>query len=238
MGCREDVLAAAASLMARSGGAPFSPADVVVELARRRSRYAEQTIRTHVVSHMSSGQDSPLVRVDRGLYVLRASGPSQSTYTTTQCGGTATEPERAWPWEGAVQAVFASVLTRHGWQLVSLANTATKAPGIDVLARKGERRLGAEVKGWPSLGYADPRRVDEVKKTQPTNQAGHWFAQAVMKALMLRDSHPDHESLVVLPDHPRYRDFTARTRTGRSGAEVHVVLLDIDGRLTSESWTP
>lgn len=238
MGCREDVLAAAASLMARSGGAPFSPADVVMELARRRSGYAEQTIRTHVVSHMSSGRDSPLVRVDRGLYVLRVPTTSQSTDAPTVTGGTATQLERAWPWEGAVQAIFASVLEEHGWELVSVANTASKAPGVDVLARKGERRLGAEVKGWPSSGYADPRRADEVKRTQPTNQAGHWFAQALMKALMLRDSHPDHESLVVLPDYRRYRDLTGRTTAGRSGAQVHVVLLDSSGQLTSESWTP
>ncbi len=238
MGCREEVLDAAASLMARGGGAPFSPADVVKELARWQSRYAEQTIRTHVVAHLSSGQDSPLVRVDRGLYVLRASRTGMATDATTVRGAKVHEPARAWPWEGAVQAVFASVLHAHGWALISLADTATKAPGIDVLAHKGERRLGAEAKGWPSSGYADPRRAAEVKRTQPSTQAGHWFAQALTKALMLRDSHPDHESLVVLPDYPRYRDLAERTRTGRRGAHVHVVLLDSTGQLTSEGWTP
>ncbi len=238
MGCREEVLDAAASLIARSEGAPFSPADVVTELAGRRSRYAEQTIRTHVVSHLSSGQGSPLVRVDRGLYVLRESGTGVATDATAVQGRKADEPARAWPWEGAVQAVFASVLRERGWEHISLADTATKAPGVDVLAHKGERRLGAEVKAWPSSGYADPRRAAEVKRTQPSTQAGHWFAQALLKALMLRDSHPDHESLVVLPDYPRYRHLADRTRTGRRGAHVHVVLLDSTGQLTSENWTP
>jgi Holliday junction resolvase len=42
------------------------------------------------------------------------------------------------------------LLRRHGWSIIAAADTAMKAPGVDVLARKGERRLGAEVKGWPS----------------------------------------------------------------------------------------
>jgi hypothetical protein len=137
-----------------------------------------------------------------------------------------------------VQAVFAGYLREQGWTVTSEADTATKARGVDVLATKGDRRLGAEVKGWPSKGYADPRRAEEVKKTQPTTQAGHWFSQALMKALMLLDSHPDHESLIVLPDFPRYRDLAARTRTGRVLAGVHLVLLREDGVASSEMWTP
>ena len=107
-----------------------------------------------------------------------------------------------------------------------------------MLASKSERWLGAEVKGWPSAGYADPRRVAEVKRTQPSTRAGRWFSQALLKAMMLLDSHPGHESLVVLPDYPRYRDLTRRTRTGRRSANIHVILLARDGTYTSESWTP
>jgi len=42
-----------------------------------------------------------------------------------------------------------------------MADTATKQHGVDVLASKGDRLLGAEVKGWPSKGYADVRRAEE-----------------------------------------------------------------------------
>jgi hypothetical protein len=109
---------------------------------------------------------------------------------------------------------------------------------VDVLAIKSPRRLGAELKGWPSIGYADPRRAAETKRTQPSTQAGHWFSQALFKAIMLLDSHPGHESLVVLPDYPRYEDLAQRTRTGRRAANIHVILLGRDGSYTSESWTP
>lgn len=143
-----------------------------------------------------------------------------------------------WPWEGSVQAVFVDLLREHGWSITSAADTVTKAPGVDVLAIKGERRLGAEVKGWPSAGYADPRRAAEAKRTRPSNQAGHWFSQALLKAMMLLDSHPGHESLMVLPDYPRYRDLAERTRTGRRAANIHVIVLARDGAHTSQSWMP
>ncbi|NMM29687.1 MAG: hypothetical protein HHJ10_01205 [Cellulomonas sp.] len=143
-----------------------------------------------------------------------------------------------WPWEGRVQTVFADYLRANGWSVTSMADTAKKATGVDVLARKGARNLGAEVKGWPSRTYSDPRRSDEVKPTQPGNQAGHWFSQAVVKGLMLLDSHPGYESLVVVPDYPRYRDLAHRTRTGRAAAGVHVVLVSEDGSTTCDPWTP
>lgn len=143
----------------------------------------------------------------------------------------------AWPWEGQVQSVFAAFLVANGWSVTSMADAATKAPGVDLVARKGDRSLGAEVKGWPSVGYSDPRRAAETKKTQPSTQAGHWYSQALMKALMLLDSHPAHESLVVLPDYPRYRDLASRTRTGISKAGIHVVFVRSDETAECDSWT-
>jgi len=141
-----------------------------------------------------------------------------------------------WPWEGHVQGLFASHLVRSGWVLDEIADTATKAHGVDVLAHTDGRRLGAEVKGWPSRNYADPRRNAETKPTQPTLQAGHWFSQAIMKALMLLDSHPGRESLAVLPDFPRYRDLAHRTTTGLHRAGVHVVFVREDGSVASDTW--
>lgn len=153
---------------------------------------------------------------------------------------TASDPlnRQGWPWEGQVQAVFGNWLRRSGWLVTGMADTATKAHGVDLLARKGDRLLGAEVKGWPSKGYADPRRASEVKRTRPTTQAGHWFAQALMKAMMLLDSHPGYESLVALPDYPRYRDLARRTARGRAAAGVHIVFVRQTGEADSNTWNP
>jgi hypothetical protein len=130
---------------------------------------------------------------------------------------------RRWPWEGQVQALFARYLREHSWVIQAMADTATKARGVDVLAYKDSRRLGAEVKGWPSEGYANVLRRAETKATKPSTQAAHWYSQALFKAIMLLDSHPGYDSLMVLPDYPRYRDLADRTRTGRDAAGVHVL---------------
>jgi len=144
---------------------------------------------------------------------------------------------RGWPWEGQVQSLFAAYLHSNGWLVTAMADTATKAQGVDVLAHKGARNLGAEVKGWPSRSYADPRRSEEVKPTQPSTQAGHWFSQAVIKGLMHLDSHPGYESLVVLPDYPRYRHLADSTRSGRAAAGVHIVFIAEDGSATTDTWS-
>jgi hypothetical protein len=59
-----------------------------------------------------------------------------------------------------------------------------------------------------------------------------------MKAVMLLDSHPSHESLIVLPDYPRYRDLAQRTRQGRPAAGVHVVFVGADGSGQSDTRKP
>jgi hypothetical protein len=46
-------------------------------------------------------------------------------------------------------------MRKHGCSITAAADTAMKASGVDVLAIKSQRRLGAEVRGWPSAGYAD-----------------------------------------------------------------------------------
>ena len=167
--------------------------------------------------------------------------PSISQMPVARSGAavpTAVGDPHGWPWEGRVQSVFAAYLQSNDWLVTAMADTATKATGVDVLASKGVRTLGAEVKGWPAKAYSDPRRSAEVKPTQPGNQAGHWFSQAVVKGLMLLDSHPGYESLVVLPDYPRYRDLADRTRSGRAAAGIHIVLVGEDGSAVCDTWTP
>ncbi|TDO42193.1 hypothetical protein [Paractinoplanes brasiliensis] len=229
--CRAEILDAIRDILRRSGYDTFTLTDILTEMRRRNSRYAETTIRTHVASHMC-GDLAELERVDRATYRLRA--PLHRSTGLPPVPALAP----AWPWEGAVQSVFVELLGHHGWSIDSVADTATKARGVDVLASRPGRRLGAEVKGWPSAGYADPRRAAEAKRTQPSTQAGHWFSQALFKAMMLLDSHLGRESLMVLPDYSRYRDLTVRTRTGRSLAGIHVVLLNPDGAFVSEFWRP
>jgi hypothetical protein len=247
--CREEVLAAVGTIQARNAGQPVSPIEIIREMNRLGTEYPEGTIRAQVVSRLCvNAPDNHAVtwpdlrRVGHGLYVLNEDPPPlRATSVTRQRQSRSERPEGQpgdWPWEGAVQALFADFLQSWDWTVTATADTAAKARGVDVLANKGRRRIGAEVKGWPSTGYADPRRSEESKRTQPSTQAGHWFSQALLKAMMLLDTNPDHESLIVLPDYPRYRDLERRTVTGRAAAQLHVVLIHPDGAIESDTWTP
>ncbi|MGH2555275.1 MAG: hypothetical protein ACRDHO_06120 [Actinomycetota bacterium] len=130
-----------------------------------------------------------------------------------------------WFWEGNVQASIARFLRQEGWTVEVEADTAAKAHGVDLIATTGRRKLAVEVKGYPSPRYADPRRAHETKPTNPVNQAGHWFAQALLKALRLRTSMPDAEVAVGLPDFPRYRSLLRETEDSlrRLGVGVYLV---------------
>jgi len=79
MTARNEILEAARLLSGRLGSGAFTVQQVVDELRRRGSRYAESTIRAHVTSRMCV--DAPdhhakvyndLVRVEPGRYQLRS----------------------------------------------------------------------------------------------------------------------------------------------------------------------
>ncbi|GAB3147356.1 hypothetical protein GCM10027290_30510 [Micromonospora sonneratiae] len=52
MTARDEILAALRDLVARSPDGTFRPQEVIDELRRRGSTYAESTIRTYIVSRM------------------------------------------------------------------------------------------------------------------------------------------------------------------------------------------
>jgi hypothetical protein len=77
MTARDEVLAAARTLTVKGTDGTFTVDDIVAELRRRESKYAESTIRTHVASRMCSNAPDnhavtydDLVRTDSGRYRL------------------------------------------------------------------------------------------------------------------------------------------------------------------------
>lgn len=132
------------------------------------------------------------------------------------------EVDESWHTEAAVQAAVVAALHEVGWTIRSQANTATKEHGIDVVAERDTVTVGIEVKGFPSREYVDPRRAGEPKRTQPSTQAGHWYAQAILAGMRLRSRHPEYLSVIALPDFPRYRTLHAETVNSLDAAGIHV----------------
>jgi hypothetical protein len=140
--------------------------------------------------------------------------------------------DRDWFWEGNVQAALCEWLNGEGWSLDRVANTAVKERGTDIEATRAGTRLHIEVKGYPSVNYADPRRAGEAKRTRPTMQAKHWYAEALLKAVRLRDKHPDDHIAMAFPDYPRYRILHDETSSSLGALRIDVLLVSETGAVT------
>lgn len=108
--------------------------------------------------------------------------------------------EPPWHWEGNVQAAIVEELVTDGWTIVSLANTASKAPGKDIIAERAGRALWVSVKGYP-VGTA---------KTNAPTQARHWFSHAVFDMVLYRGENSDVGLAIGLPDFSTYRALAKR----------------------------
>jgi hypothetical protein len=147
-----------------------------------------------------------------------------------------TQHSGEWHTEANVQSSLVAALVNAGARILSVANTATKEHGIDVITARDGQTIGIEVKGFPSRNYADPARADEVKRTQPSTQAAHWYSQAVLAAMRLRGKEPSWRSVIVLPDFPRYRDLHAQTVGSLTAAQIEVWWIDASGALSGQTW--
>ncbi len=85
MTCRDEILEAFADLSKRTDRDTFSPAEIIAEMRRKGTTYAESTIRTHIVSRMCSNAPdhhavvySDLERVGPGLYRVHSTGSPSS----------------------------------------------------------------------------------------------------------------------------------------------------------------
>lgn len=135
--------------------------------------------------------------------------------------------------EAAVQARLVAYLAARGWRIERVADTAARERGLDVLASREGVTLAVEVKGYPSRAYADARRANEIKPTEPGVQARHWYAMALLKALLIRDEHADYAVAIALPDVATYRSLHRRTSTSLTALGIATLFVTVDGEVTA-----
>jgi hypothetical protein len=137
-----------------------------------------------------------------------------------------------WYYEGNVVAVLVRWLEEQGYAIEFVANTAIKEQGDDIRARRDGRVLRVEVKGYPTKGrYADPARASEVKRTQPSTQAAHWYSQALLHVLRDLGRHPGDAVAIGLPDWPRFRSLINDTEAPLRKLGVACWLVTEDGKV-------
>ena len=105
-----------------------------------------------------------------------------------------------WFWEGNVQAQVVQHLTAQNYQIRSVADTARRQQGVDIIADRDGEQLWVSVKGYP-VGTS---------RTNPSVQAGHWFKQAIFDVLDYRGQDSAVSLGVGLPDYPRYRSLARK----------------------------
>lgn len=188
-----------------------------------RSEFISHTARRHLAALGFEVRGE----IDSRSAAVAASGPKD--LSSPVGGGADSDLGGEWHTEANVQAAVVTALAGTGWRILSVANTATKEHGIDVIAQRERRTAGVEVKGFPSRNYADHTRASETKRTSPSTQAAHWFAQAVLAAMRLRGKEPDWLSVMALPDFPRYRDLHAETAGSLTAAQIEIWWVQPDG---------
>jgi hypothetical protein len=115
-----------------------------------------------------------------------------------------TEPLRDglmhWFWEGNIQAQVVRHLVEQNYHIRSVADTATRQQGVDIVAERNGELLWVSVKGYPS-GTA---------RTNASVQAAHWFKQVIFDMLVYRGRDKIISLGVALPDYARYRSLAKK----------------------------
>ena len=109
-------------------------------------------------------------------------------------------------------------LAADGWEILSTARTGEH--GVDILARRGERRLAVEAKGGGSA------RPSSRRFGQPftSNQKRDHVAVAVLTALQVV-SRGGHLAAIAFPDDPDHVQLIETIRPALATAGVCVFLI-------------
>jgi len=209
-----------------AGGGPMSAqaiAGAVASAGRYRKRDGSSVEAEQIHARVSKHPDR-FERTREGIRLRE--GDATLDEPLVEHAGDAAAP---WYWEGYVQAGVARFLVAAGWTIESAADTASRQRGIDLVATKGGRRLAVEVKGYPGTVYARGERAGQPKPTAPTTQARHWFAQALLTAVLVGGSEDGAKAALAFPDMPRFRDLIARSEWALRRLGVRVFLVSEGG---------
>jgi hypothetical protein len=137
--------------------------------------------------------------------------------------------KKPWCWEGGVVRAVASFLTARGWSIERIADTEMGEPGADIKARRSSSVLIVEVKGYPSKTYERGARKGQPKRTNPATQARHWFAEALLTALLRQAEDPQHHVAIAFPQFAVYTKLLTRVTKSLKVLGLIVLLVQESG---------
>ncbi len=149
----------------------------------------------------------------------RAATPHPAPAATPQPAG-----ERPWCWEGHVQSAVVTYLAGRGDRILSVADTARRQQGKDIVAENARERVWVTVKGFPQ----------GTDRTQPSTQAGIWFSQGMFDIIAYRSEDPAVQLALALPDFARYRTLAEKVRWLLPVVPFRILWVGEDGRVTED----
>ncbi len=218
----DDVLRA---LRARADG--MTDAELSALLGKRHQHINQTCRRLADQGRIVRGHDS-----ERGI-VNKVSNDAPSSPVKSPRRSPLRAADEKWEREERVQSRVVTHLATNGWSIIQVANTARRERGVDIIAERDGQELLVEVKGWPSTTYARGERAGQPKPTEPSTQAGHWFAEALL-TLVRRDAEPGTRLAMGLPDKLRYRKLLNEAGGALERLDITVYLVTAEGAV--QTW--
>jgi len=129
-----------------------------------------------------------------------------------------------WYWEGNVQDRVADYLKANHHKILSMADTASRQQGIDIIGELDSKQIWITVKGYPK----------GTPKTSPSTQAGHWLKQAIFDILVYRQKDNNVRLAVALPDFKSYRSLAQKIQWIKPIADFDYYWVNDSGVVTVE----
>jgi len=129
-----------------------------------------------------------------------------------------------WFWEGNVQSKVISFLVSQKYLIRSVADTASRQTGIDIMAEKEGKKLWVSVKGYPQ----------GTEKTNASTQSRHWFKHAIFDIIEYRERDKEAFLAVAFPDFPSYRNLSKKITWLQSAARFVYIWVKEDGSVEHE----
>ena len=136
-----------------------------------------------------------------------------------------------WYWEGNIQEKIVIHLQNQGYDVIAV-DTIKKTIGADIIAKKFDKKIVVEVKGWPSDKYSDGPKKGQLKPTQPTLQAKHWLSEAFLTIIRRKQFFLDSTLAIGLPRYQRYIDLVSDIRWAIESLKIKTFFVDSKGEVT------
>ena len=134
----------------------------------------------------------------------------------------ATEPPRAWNWEGNIQAVIIKYLCENGYKIIRVSKTEDREQGKDIEATTPiGKTLWISVKGFP--------------EKSANTQARYWFSQALFDMILYKGENDNVQLAIGLPDDvPTYLNLASRIRWFKEACGFNFFWVSRDGKVRKE----